>query len=533
MQTDDKIKEFCEREYASLTNNQKLPTDLKNSPSRKLSGNTNTNGRWTREEHIRFVEGLSYFGKNWKLVEEYVGTRSGAQIRSHAQKFFNRLEREYNKQNQQKKINQQAQQPQNLLQNPNEANKNGQKLSQFSGLNTVANQFQKQYRKRFESFDSTTSHDPYSEDITQHFEEKVSPEALQQLVHQDNAQKKDIKEWISYYTDQQNKLLSLQADPLTMSKQNDENISKINGIIQLLSAYDNIQENAQQQFQKQQLQTMEMMQQTQDSNDNNRNQQDNQSNVIDTNMAQNFPQQRYWNTLGQKNSLSQNEFPNMNSSQQLSQPGLDFNTDTNNYNIETQASQFKNNEIQKENKKRKGSFALKETGDDQQMEQKKERLENFRKILKSNQETEIPQTINNENNKKDSSQYVISNVKYQDQLETQSNPEQQNQTNTIQIINNQKQDDGKNEQEQQQQQQQINDSNGYFIMYDFVVGHTKAKAPDPIRTPKLSVLRRGQYQGGGPLGKSTCQSTGSHQNSEVKRLKAWLVLRWGTAWEVH
>ncbi|KRX07494.1 Major facilitator superfamily domain, general substrate transporter [Pseudocohnilembus persalinus] len=29
------------------------------------------------------------------------------------------------------------------------------------------------------------------------------------------------------------------------------------------------------------------------------------------------------------------------------------------------------------------------------------------------------------------------------------------------------------------------------------------------------------------------QSTGSHQNSEVKRLKAWLVLRWGTAWEVH
>ena len=27
--------------------------------------------------------------------------------------------------------------------------------------------------------------------------------------------------------------------------------------------------------------------------------------------------------------------------------------------------------------------------------------------------------------------------------------------------------------------------------YDFVIGHTKPKAPDPIRTPKLSGLRRG------------------------------------------
>ncbi|EAR91756.2 hypothetical protein TTHERM_00808000 (macronuclear) [Tetrahymena thermophila SB210] len=104
------------------------------------------------------------------------------------------------------------------------------------------------------------------------------------------------------------------------------------------------------------------------------------------------------------------------------------------------------------------------------------------------------------------------------------------------------------------------------IVIDFVVGHTKVKTPDPIRTPKLSALRLGQYQGGGPLGKSQCrqpffnqnssnfnqklhiqeriqkyifccrpyqgENTGSHSNSEVKRLKAGLVLRWGTAWEV-
>jgi len=51
-------------------------------------------GRWTKEEHQKFVEALKLFGKNWKSVEEYIGTRTGAQIRSHAQKFFNRLQRE-------------------------------------------------------------------------------------------------------------------------------------------------------------------------------------------------------------------------------------------------------------------------------------------------------------------------------------------------------------------------------------------------------------------------------------------------------
>jgi hypothetical protein len=34
------------------------------------------------------------YGKHWMKVEQHIGTRSGAQIRSHAQKFFNRLEKE-------------------------------------------------------------------------------------------------------------------------------------------------------------------------------------------------------------------------------------------------------------------------------------------------------------------------------------------------------------------------------------------------------------------------------------------------------
>lgn len=52
-----------------------------------------SSGRWTQEEHQRFVDGIKIYGKNWKKVEEYIKTRSGAQIRSHAQKFFNKVQK--------------------------------------------------------------------------------------------------------------------------------------------------------------------------------------------------------------------------------------------------------------------------------------------------------------------------------------------------------------------------------------------------------------------------------------------------------
>ncbi len=37
--------------------------------------------------------GLSIFGKNWKKIEDVVLTRNGAQIRSHAQKYFLKLKK--------------------------------------------------------------------------------------------------------------------------------------------------------------------------------------------------------------------------------------------------------------------------------------------------------------------------------------------------------------------------------------------------------------------------------------------------------
>ena len=45
-------------------------------------------GRWTREEHHRFLKGVELYGTDLKLLEDYIGTRSENQIRSHAQKYL-------------------------------------------------------------------------------------------------------------------------------------------------------------------------------------------------------------------------------------------------------------------------------------------------------------------------------------------------------------------------------------------------------------------------------------------------------------
>ncbi|TNV85160.1 hypothetical protein FGO68_gene5652 [Halteria grandinella] len=49
------------------------------------------NGRWTDEEHDKFIQALQVYGKNWNKVHKFVGTRTSAQTRSHAQKYFNKL----------------------------------------------------------------------------------------------------------------------------------------------------------------------------------------------------------------------------------------------------------------------------------------------------------------------------------------------------------------------------------------------------------------------------------------------------------
>ena len=59
---------------------------------KKNSENPNANeGRWTKEEHIKFLEAIIKYGLNWKRVTPMINTRTSNQIRSHAQKFFKKL----------------------------------------------------------------------------------------------------------------------------------------------------------------------------------------------------------------------------------------------------------------------------------------------------------------------------------------------------------------------------------------------------------------------------------------------------------
>lgn len=76
----------------SISNEGKTAKEKKE----KTDANGNSvQGRWHKCEHDRFIEAIKKFGKDWKSVEQYIETRSGSQIRSHAQKFFNRIIKKY------------------------------------------------------------------------------------------------------------------------------------------------------------------------------------------------------------------------------------------------------------------------------------------------------------------------------------------------------------------------------------------------------------------------------------------------------
>lgn len=59
----------------------------------KMNKEFEKEGRWAEEEHQKFLEAMKLYGKNWRLIQHYVGTRNAAQARSHAQKYFAKLQK--------------------------------------------------------------------------------------------------------------------------------------------------------------------------------------------------------------------------------------------------------------------------------------------------------------------------------------------------------------------------------------------------------------------------------------------------------
>ena len=85
------------RPYDTINN---LNINENNNESIELNEDENDNnniinGRWSQKEHLLFIKGCLLYGNYWKKVKKYIQTRSCSQIRSHAQKYLNKLNKKY------------------------------------------------------------------------------------------------------------------------------------------------------------------------------------------------------------------------------------------------------------------------------------------------------------------------------------------------------------------------------------------------------------------------------------------------------
>jgi len=52
---------------------------------------------WTKEEREKFYVALKMFGTDFEAIAAFVGTRNSTQVRTHAQKYYAKMVRDYKK----------------------------------------------------------------------------------------------------------------------------------------------------------------------------------------------------------------------------------------------------------------------------------------------------------------------------------------------------------------------------------------------------------------------------------------------------
>ena len=101
-QNDEMFSEFnknIENKEEKVENNlneniEQINTLKENEISDSNNSNEYKTGRWSKEEHEKFIEGILKYGNEWRKVQKIIKSRSSTQARSHAQKFFLKLKKE-------------------------------------------------------------------------------------------------------------------------------------------------------------------------------------------------------------------------------------------------------------------------------------------------------------------------------------------------------------------------------------------------------------------------------------------------------